>query len=235
VQEDEFFKQFSGKKQTTQTGGDLEPPEAGGAAAQPQPELFVADTSTLNIPAIEKAPMDETTAEKETAKWMKFRENLQAYGIAYYADGNISTADLYRYTPQQFKQLVTAYAPLVQRANVKLPPLADVALAEIMCTGPLLGLMQQNRKHRQQIKDLKKQNADLRKEVTKVTQMRKDSQRYWEIGYNDKGVFGFFTYNIAGKYLKIADRTVRPELTPENIAQLVKYNGQEAVDKLMNS
>ncbi len=227
---DNLITEFETPKESTSFQNSIEVPRTDTQQPAVEPPTIFAPSAPTQP---EQPPMTEIEAENETAKWMRFRENLQAYGISWYADGSFAGAEKYTYKPHQFNQLVKAWSPVVQRANVRLPPMADIALAELMCTGPLIGLMNQNRKYRKELAAARAQNEQLKQQLSDDLNKRRDAKYLWEIGENEIGDYGYFTRTPAGTYLAKDKRTERPKLTPENIELLIKHNGKAAVDRLI--
>lgn len=160
---------------------------------------------------------------------MTFRQTIQGLGINFYADGNIKAPEQYYYKPFQFNQLVDAWMPLVQQANIKFPPIFNILAVEAACSGPLLGLMNQNRKMRKQIEAMSRKMAQMEKDVAVAVSARKPTKTQWKVDKN-----GYFEYTPANTYIAIEDRTEKPEMTDENYKLLVDANGPDHIHKVFN-
>lgn len=185
--------------------------------------------------AAERPPMDESEARKQTVTLMNMRQTLQSYGISWYADGNLRTdsANKYNYTPADFNKLVDAWMPVVQTANLRVPPLFNILIVETVCSGPLVSLMYQNRKVRKQNEAYARENAELKEQLKKQVSKRPATKTAWLLGSNGAGEYGYFQYTPSGVYLKNKERTEKAVLNDENVKLLIAANGEAAIAKLM--
>ena len=172
-------------------------------------------------------------AKRNTEILVNFRDGLQSFGISIYADGDFKHYDLYQYEQWQKDRLVQAWLPIVQQMGITVSPWLDVIMAEVVCTGPLVGLAFSNRKYRMENERLKKElEASRATKESKISDAvisadRPDGKNAWTVD-----VDGFFHYTNKGTYLKKEGRVLRPKLTPENYEMLCKHNGKEYIDRV---
>lgn len=229
VEEAEFFAEFEIDKEST-TKIMAEPGAGEETLVENEQQIF----APVSSPDPEPQKMDETEARKQTVTLMTMRQTLQSYGIAWYADGSFKTemANQYNYAPADFNKLVDAWAPVVQTANIRVPPFANILLTEAICTGPLIGLMAQNRKMRKELEYYKNKERKEKAETVRNFNKRPDTKTAWGLGFNEAGVYGYFTHQANGTYIPKQHRKQRPELTPETIELIKKHNGDDAITRL---
>lgn len=202
------------------------PVDPAGVPPQPGPQIF---TPVGPAAAPERPPMDDTEARKQAITFMKSREYIQSGAIAWWADGNMQNMERYNYSPKAFNNLVDAWAPVLQQFNIRIPKGVNILFAELYNSGPVFGLMAQNRKMRKQNEAYAKRIQQLEKQVAVAASSRKPTKTQWKVDKN-----GYFEYTPANTYIATDDRSERPELTEENYKLLVEHNGADYINKVYN-
>lgn len=175
-------------------------------------------------------PYSEDDAIKNTQILMDIRETVQAYGISWFCDGSISEHVQYLYSKGDKDKLVRAWAPIVQQAGLRVPPMANVLVVEAICSGPIIAMGIQNRKYRMQAEKYKAElDAERVKNGKEPT--RGDTQRDWLIHSN-----GFFQWsNKTGKWIYQPKDSAkeRPDISEKGIYErLVKHNPKLDIDSI---
>jgi hypothetical protein len=187
-----------------------------------------------------RPPLADDEATNNAMVFINLREQAQSLGIAWYADGDVTKADQYHYADWAKKQLVEAWAPVLQKAGLRFPPAIKVITAEIAANAPMVMLMINNRKYRKEVEALRAENARMRAEqqagatdahIVAETTDRRDNKKAWDIDDN-----GFFVYGPSGNataYIKQQNRKEKPTI-PGDYEMLCKHNGKATVDKIFD-
>lgn len=183
-----------------------------------------------------REPLSESDAMKQTETLMDMRETAQSLALSYIAEGDLSRFEAYKYEPWQKRLLVEAWTPLIQQWGLRVNPFIKILYAEGISTGPIAMLAINNRKQRlrieeqaQEISRLRNENSSLKTNNIVEFKTRNDAKNLWLV---DEA--GYFQYTPAGKYIKKDERSEKPDLSPDNYKQLVKYNGKAEIDKIFN-
>lgn len=200
-------------------------------------DSIMTDTGTIEVTPqsvnTENTALTDEEVRRNTKTLIDFRDNVQGYGISYISDGDLQHANLYQYSQWQKNKLVEAWMPIIAKTGLRISPWVDVLMAEVICTGPLVGLCLQNRKIRLENEQMKKKIVEMQANMSvlqhEYKDARTDSKNAWKVDGN-----GNFEYTPKGTYIKLNDRNEKPELTPANYTLLCKHNGKELIDKIFN-
>ena len=221
ISEEEFSKQYEGD---TKIAADASVNQETGA---------ITITQTTPEPEI-KPPLTDAEALENTEMFMHLREGAQSAALAYFVDGALSESEKYNYPEPQFKKLVAAWRPMIQRAGLRFSPWINIVITEVTCTGPLVMVAIEAHRYRKEVEELrarnKAQEAKInqfeKKEVFESQKRSADSQNKWKVDN-----LGYFTYNSAGTYIKAPLRHEKPNLT-RDYELLCRHNGKEFIDKV---
>ncbi len=160
---------------------------------------------------------------------MDARENLQAYGLAYYVDGSIKNFNQFLYEPVQKENLVRAWSRVFQEHNIRVPKYLDILQAELFATGPLLALAASARKYRKEAEQ--QRNRAERAEKNRSEPYNRPNQKTpWIV--DDKGYFEYGLKNGKWQRFRKAEKKVRPVPEGEALDRLINANGADKINRI---
>lgn len=182
------------------------------------PDLEAEPTS----PGSARAELSKADAAAQTKRMMQARDMIQARLLAFIAKDPDRWKE-FKLDQWEFDWLCEAYADTFQRMG-KIPAWLDIVLAEAVVMGPRIMNATKYRK-------LEIENERLKRRIKKFegekATARPDTKTMWQID-ND----GFFVYDGKGKYIKQADRRIKPGLSEAEYQLLIKHNDKDQVDQI---
>lgn len=184
---------------------------------------------TESVQEVQDDTVAKNIAIENTRIAMDARENLQAYGLAYYVDGSIKNFNQFLYEPVQKENLVRAWSRVFLEHKIVVPKYLDILQAELFATGPLLALAASARKYRKEAE--KQEKRAERAERNRAEPYNRPNQKTpWIV--DDKG---YFEYGLkAGKWqrLRKAEKKVRPVPEGEALDRLINANGKDKIERI---
>jgi hypothetical protein len=199
-------------------------------------EEGIKEPNPVNIEPV-KETIDPAAAKNKTERLLKIRDQLQSRLLAFAArqPENHKSFELDKW---EFDWLVDVYSEIVGEFGT-IPVWVEIILVESCVMGPKIMAVLDSRRKEKIIEQQAAEISRLRNEKNGFTRnetpspatgtSRPDAKKYWQVNAE-----GRFLYDINGNYLKDGEAKERPDLTPENYNQLVKYNGLERINKIFN-
>lgn len=194
----------------------------------------VTDANTTTYVAPPESPnsvaLNPEAEKKKLEMLMRGRDMLQAHALAILAK-QPKEYKQFKLESWEFEMLCDAYAETVASIG-HIPPWINIVIAEAVIMIPKVVSVFDLRKKNQKLKEQKAEILALRAEKAALEKAvksasRKDVATLWKVDEN-----GYFMYLPNSQYLKADLRSEKPDLTPENYEQLVKYNGEEYIKKV---
>ena len=209
--------------------------------AKPSADTIINDEGIKEPNPVNLDPVRETIdpqeAKNKTERLLKIRDQLQSRLLAFAArqPENHKSFTLDKW---EFDWLVDVYSEIVGDFGT-IPVWVEILLVESCIMGPKIMAVLDSRRKEKIIEQQAAEISRLRNEQNGFQQNetpapskgtnRPDAKKYWQVNAE-----GRFLYDMHGNYVKDGESKEKPELTPENYNQLVKYNGVERINKIFN-
>lgn len=169
--------------------------------------------------------------KSQTASLIKGRDMLQQRALAYLAKSP-KEYKKFALESHEFEWLCEVYGEYVGLLG-KIPDWINIVIAELCIMIPKIQnawgmrqLVDENNRLKQEVKKLKakdKKNGVIQPDQAE----RNDTKTLWMVDRK-----GYFKYHFNNDFIREADRTEKPLLTPENYEKLCRHNGKESIDKI---